>query len=51
MTKRNSQNLHKREVYSWGKFVITLGIQKHDQNQKIRNKNVFKEIDNRCIYD
>ena len=34
-----------------GQIRNTLKNKKHRQNRKIRNRNVFKEIDNRCMYE
>ena len=51
MTKRNLQNLHKKDTKGWSKLGITREIQKHGQKRKNRIRNVFKEIDNKCKYE
>ena len=48
MTKRILQNPHNWDTSEYDKFGITPEIQKHGQYRKMRNMNVFTDIDNRC---
>ena len=48
MTKRNLQKPPQEGYLGLGQIRNTPKNTEHGQNRKLRNRNVFKEIDNRC---